>query len=210
MKKLIFIIVFLSLISCEQSKSPLNTKEEFFDPEKIDNLKIKQLDLPDGFVLYQERIAKLRASLINEQIYQFWQWDSTKQGLVLIEETINKYDRPVGASVFQTWYRGEQKGEKDKIEIDIIICTSLEEMEKTISDYTSKIYSIPFLITETPFAGERSWMPSSQGEESFSVMFARVNVFIRLHVNLQDKNQNELQQCSKELAEKLDNKIFFR
>jgi len=63
----------------------------------------------------------------------------------------------------------------------------------------------------TDFALIRSRAQWNRGREFvFQESSDQANVFIRLYVSLQDKNQNELQQCAKELAEKLDNKIFFK
>jgi len=177
-------------------------------PDKIESLKMRPPDMPNEFLLNQERLAKPGVSS-NEQVYQFWRRGSKEKDMVLIEEAKQKFDNPVGASSFQKWYRGNKTGEKDKIEIDIIICISDSEMENTITYFTKEAFAAQFHNTEIPFAGEKSWMPKyvHPRQDTYSVMFLKFNVFVRMYVRLKDKSVDELHQMTENLAKIIENKI---
>lgn len=177
-------------------------------PDKIENLKMQPPDMPNEFVLHQERVAKPGAST-DEQVCQFWRRDSKEQDLALIEEAKYKVNSSVGASSFQKWYRGDKIGEKDKIEIDIVICPSDKEMENTITHFTKEAFATQFISTEIPFVGEKSWILKDENPrgDSFSVMFLKFNVFVRVFVRLKDKDEDELQKMTEDLSKKIENKI---
>jgi hypothetical protein len=197
---LISLLLYLSVICSILAQS--------VKPDKIENLKMQPQDMPCEFLLHQERVAKPGISS-DEQVYQFWRRGSKEQDLVLIEEAKQRFDNPVGASSFQKWYRGNKTGEKDKIEVDIIICMSDSEIEKTITYFTKEAFASPFYKTESPFAGEKSWMPKYEQpmRDNFTVMFLKFNVFARVYVRLKDKSADELQQMAENLAKIIENKI---
>lgn len=179
------------------------------EPYNIENIKVQPSDVPDGFMLRQEYVASVGASS-NEQVSQFWRRDSEEQDLVLIEEKKQNFDHPVGASVIQKWYRGDLKGKRDKIEINILICPSDSEMEKTIRYYTREAYQVPFEYSEIPIAGENSWIPkfTYSGKDNFTVMFNKSNVFVRVYVRLKDTNEDELLRATKSILEVIENRIM--
>lgn len=179
------------------------------EPKKINTIKMQSSDMPNEFNLYQERIAMPGISNI-EQIYQFWSRDSKMSDLELVEDTKKKFDNAVGASLFQKWYRGDEKGKKDKIEINYVICISEKEMDDTITHFTKQKFATPHIISEITFAGDKSWVPvdvSAVGD-TFSVMFVKSNVFIRLHVNLVDHDKNELKRIAKGIADNIEKNIL--
>lgn len=200
-------ILFLFAVFCSVIVSSVILAEEV-KPANIDSLKLQQADVPNAFVLYQESLSKPGPST-GEAISQEWRRKTSEQELVLVEERKDKADYPVEGFVRQIWYRGEKKGEKDKIEVVVIICATQEQMEKTISHFTTEAFAIPFRITESPFAGERSWTPVDENPrgDSFSVMFARSNVFVRLYVRLRGVSEEGLLQVAKGLGSKIDKKI---
>ncbi|NIA30190.1 MAG: T9SS type A sorting domain-containing protein [Actinobacteria bacterium] len=199
--------IFLCFLLFYFANSGYGILAQEINANKIDSLKTQQTDMPTGFILFQERIAKPGASP-EEQIIQLWRRETNDQDLLLVEETVEKLDQPGGSSISQIWYRGDKNEEKDKIEIEIVICFSQEEIEKTVTYFTTEAFSNQFEITASPFAGEKSWEPiiKNPNGDSFSVMFLRYNVFVRLYVRLE--NEKELQQASQELADKIDNKIL--
>lgn len=176
--------------------------------DKIENIKIQSFEIPSGFVLRQERLTKPGSSL-NEQVNQFWRKGNGKQDLELINEDKHETSFSIGASSYQKWYREYNSGEKDKIEIDIIICPSEKEINNTINYYTKEAFSTSFVVTEIPFVGEKSWMPNDIKQENnyYTVMFLKSNVFIRLFIRFKDKNLNELEQITKKIAKKIEYKI---
>lgn len=200
-------LILLLTICC--SKLDQDTEpDKNLKPDEIESLKIQTSEIPDGFVLYQERLSKPGESS-NEQIYQFWRRDSIEQDLVLIEETKETFDNPTGASSSQIWYRGDKKGEQDKIEINIVICLSDSMMENTITYFTKEAYASIFICTETPVIGEKTWIPEYPSQFSYSMMFLKINVFIRLYVRLKHKNPEEIKKMTEYLAKTIESKIIF-
>lgn len=178
-------------------------------PDKIEDLRIRQNDVPNEFILHQERLTKLGTST-NEQIYQFWRRESLEKDFVLIEEEKRICDNLAGASSFQKWYRDNKTGVKDKIQIDIIICPSDSLVNRTIDFFTIEAFSSQFNITETPIAGERSWIPKFEHPrgDNFTIMFLKYNVFVRLFVILKDKNKKEVEQVTENIARSIENRII--
>ena len=202
--------IFLCFLLFYFANSGYGILAQEVNTDKIDSLKIQQTDMPTGFILFQEKIAKPGASP-EEQIIQLWRRESSDQDLLLVEETVEKLDQPGGSSISQIWYRGDKNEKKDKIEIEIVICFSQEEMEKTVTYFTTEAFSDQFELMALPFAGSKSWEPiiKNPNGESFSVMFLRYNVFVRLYVRLRNATEKELEQISKQFADKIDNKILF-
>jgi len=77
--------------------------------------------------------------------------------------------------------------------------------------FLSSVTLAQFRSTETPYAGEKSWIPIDENprRDSFSLMFKKLNVFVRLFVRLKNKNEYGLRQVTEYLAKKIDNKILF-
>ena len=115
--------------------------------------------------------------------------------------------KSIGASCTQKWYRNEKK---EKIEVDIIICLSENEIDEVIEIFTKKMYSLQFKQTEIPLAGDISWVANNLDNESdsYSIMFLKANVFVRIYVNLKDENVNELKVTVNNLAGSIETKIL--
>jgi hypothetical protein len=60
---------------------------------------------------------------------------------------------------------------KDKVEIDVIVCNSKVEIDKTINLFTENMYSTQYEITAIPIVGEISWIPKriNPEQDSFSM-----------------------------------------
>ena len=179
---------------------------EEVEPASIDDLMLQQAEVPQGFVLFQESIGKPGVAS-GETIYQHWRRRTNEEDLELIEERLDTSEGPVEGWGHQIWYRGEAKGERDKLEVEIVVCPSQARMEWMIAYNTGDRFATPFEISSSPVAGERSWAPKSKDRtESFSVMFQRGNVFIRLFVRLYGLSEEQVLQGTRELAIKIDNK----
>jgi hypothetical protein len=200
----VYLLLF-SVVSC--SKHDQNT-QSFIEvkPDKIESLKIQTPEMPDGFVLYQERLLKPGESS-NEQVSQLWRRDSVKQDLVLIEETKKIIDNPQIASSFQIWNPDDKNGKKGKIEINIIICLTDSILENKINYYTKEAFASPFQCTEIPIVGDKSWIPEYPSQNSYSIMYLKFNVFVRVFVGLNNENADEIKKMTENLALKIENKI---
>lgn len=181
---------------------------EQVDPGSIDGLKMQQADVPDGFVLFQESIGKPGVAS-GEAIYQQWRRRTSEEELALIEERLETTDGPVEGFGHQKWYRGEMNGERDKLEVEIVVCDSQEHMDATIAFNTADRFAVPFRITASALVGERSWAPNRDdvSRESFSVMFQRGNVFIRVFARLYGLSDERVLQSTIEYAITLDGKV---
>ncbi len=115
----------------------------------------------------------------------------------------------VGANSFQKWYHKNEYGSKGMIEINIIICTSDEDLENTITYYTKDAFVAQFKLATVPFIGEKSWSPYDNeiGEDCYTVMFCKSNVFVRLFLGIQDRKNDELAQTAFQISKKIETKI---
>ena len=125
----------------------------------------------------------------------------------MTEEKTMDIGDPIGASCTQKWYRSEKK---EKIEIDIIICPTENEIDKTIETFTKKMYSIQFKQTKIPLAGDISCVANNFEHESDSnsIMFLMANVFVRIYVNLKEENVDELKVMVNNLTGNIETKIL--
>lgn len=207
MKNKYFVVSLSIYLTFVYSAIPQNAEfKKEINPINIDNIKIQDIDLIDNFVLFHERVIKPDKSG-NNQIMQIWRKDSTNTSLKIVEETKQSIVNPVGSSCLQKWYR---EGKKEKIEINVIICTSESEMEKTINLFTNQMFASQYDSTETPIIGEKSWIPKSTTSQmdSYSLMFKASNVFVRIYINLNNYSLDEIIKISKLLARKVENNII--
>jgi hypothetical protein len=172
----------------------------------IENIKIQDGEMRNNFLLFQENLFKPNMQATG-QIRQCWKRESEGSDLKMTEEETMDLGESVGASCTQKWYRGEKK---EKIEVDIIICPSENEIDKTVETFTRRMYSLHYIRADIPFAGDTSWVANNQDNESdsFSVMFLKANVFVRIYVNLKDEKNNGLEVTAKSLANNILNKIL--
>ena len=106
----------------------------------------------------------------------------------------------------QIWYREHESGKKDKIERNIFVCQTEEDLLKTECFYTKEAYASPMIMTDSPIAGERSWIPQDNRRvDTDVIMFVQNNVFIRLYINLQ--GEIDPHQLTVKLAKRLENII---
>lgn len=202
MIKIIFISFLIALMTIHSLIA------QIVKPDRIENLKIQQNNIPHDFILRQERLIK-PGQLSNEHIYLLWRRESLEKDLVQIKKVNRIFDKPSGASSYQTWYRDNKMGAKDKIEINIIICLLDSDMKRTIEYYTKEAFVSHFQNTEIPIVGDKSWIPESKnsGGNSFSIMFIKYNVFVRLYIRLMDMNKEEFEQVTETLAKTIEYKI---
>jgi len=179
-------------------------------PTTIENIRLQSTDLPTGFILFEERIEK-PGELPGEQIIQQWKFDSSINKLVLVENERNQSKDQINGYLSQLWYRGEKKGQKDKIEIEITICPLKIQIDSTICYYTTQAFSVPYTISESPIIGDRSWMPDTinSGKDSFSLIFQKLNVVVRLYVRIQKADHDNLVNITKSIGDAIENKITF-
>jgi hypothetical protein len=175
-------------------------------PDKIDSLIVQILDMPNGFVLYSDHSVKPGESS-NEQVSQLWRRDYVEQDLVLIKETKKIIDNPQITSSFQIWNPDDKNGKKGKIEINIIICLTDSILENKINYYTKEAFASPFQCTEIPIVGDKSWIPEYPSQNSYSIMYLKFNVFVRVFVGLNNENADEIKKMTENLALKIENKI---
>lgn len=210
MKAILLSILFLALLSCHKSDpEPIQEPaEKYFNPIDLPKLSIDSVDMPTGFFMNEERMAR-PGTLSNEKIYEFWRRDTETNKLVQLEESKSEINPPIGASSFQIWFRNNSLGGKDKIEIDKAICTSEDEMLKTVNLFTANMYSAVFVESDVPFAGEKSWVSKNARptDNSFAVMFCKHNVFIRLYISMNEKDASELKPITEELAKRIVDNI---
>jgi hypothetical protein len=174
--------------------------------KNIENIKIQEGEIGGSFLLFQENLFKPNKQATG-QISQRWKRDATGSDLKMIEEETMDLGVSSGASCTQKWYRNKKK---EKIEVDIILCPSESEINKTIEVFTKKMYSLQFKQTDIPVAGETTWVANNPDPEldSYSIMFLKANVFVRIYVNLKDQNINELKVIAHNLASTIETKIL--
>lgn len=178
---------------------------EYGPPERVADLRMEQPDLPEGFVLYGEEISRPGPTL-GDRTYQWWARRDGEQELKLVEETTDSPPLPVGGYVHQTWYRGEIRGESDRIETEVVIYATQEKMAAAIRLYTDRGYIATVIrLTASPVAGDRSWLPITDYD---FVMFARDNVLVRLYISLHNASEDETLHVINELATRIDNRIL--
>ena len=98
---------------------------------------------------------------------------------------------------------------KDKIEIDIFICPSYTKLDELISLFTTKYYSVPFTITDVAVAGEKSRIPlmKQQNANSSVLMFRFKNIFVKVFVSLENKNELIVEDLIEEIGINIEDKI---
>jgi len=182
--------------------------QKYFNPIDLLKLCIDSAEMPTGFVMNQN-ILSMPGTAPNEQIYQYWRIDAKTNQLALLESNKKAVSTPISASSDQIWYRTNTLGGKDKIEINRVICTSEPELLKTVNQFTKETYQAVFILSAVPFAGEKSWVPmdAQPTDDSFSLMFYKHNVFIRLYVRISNKDAIESQHITEMLAKQLVNNI---
>lgn len=200
MKYLLFIIILVVLTSCKKEKA----EKSFINSDKLEYIKPHESEIPEGFLLFEEYLSK-PGQQANIQIRQRWERDTIKNELNMTEEDSVFLDESHLAFCFQIWYRSNKK---EKIEINIIICTSNSEIDKTVEDYTTKLFSQQFEINDVPIVGERSWIPSGLNYSSYSIMFLRANVFSRIYANLYDQDIEDLKVTVNNIASIIDTRIL--
>lgn len=72
------------------------------------------------------------------------------------------------------------------------------------------MYSLQFKQTDIPIAGETTWVANYPDglSDSFSIMFIKANVFVRIYVNLKYQNVDELKVISNNLIRIIETKIL--
>lgn len=205
MKTLFLSIVVAFLVSCHKSDPVPEPEPNYFNPMDFAKLSLDSTQIPENFYLYSEYITKPIS--LNEAIYQTWRRDNKANELRLIEDEKYEITSPYGASSIQNWFRIYNSESKDKIEIDIFICDSVEVLDEITHHYTQDAFASVFIQTSVPLFGEKSWVPNDeQTNGSFTVMFVRYNVFIRLFVGTHE-NTTEPEKITEELAKKLESRI---
>lgn len=198
------------MFSCHKSDpDPLyEPLEKYFNPIDLPKLSLDSVQMPSGFFMGINRII-MPDSILSEQVYQEWKRDSKTNKLVLVKTEKYEVSTPISASSDQTWHRSNSLGTKDIIEINEVICVSDEEMTNTINYYTKEAYAAVFIESDVPIAGEKSWVKKDEDilTETFSVMFVKHNVFIRLFVYQKDTDKDRLKQIIEELAKKIEDRI---
>jgi methyl coenzyme M reductase subunit D len=173
---------------------------------KIEAIKIRTFQTLRDFKLFQERLSKPDSSnkVLSNQLYRM---DIVKNKMVCVEEDQVKKEDVIGSSCSQKWYRSDFK---EKIEIDIIICSLNTEVNKTIEFYIKNRYACQYTLEEITSVGEKSWIPkySNPKHGSCSIIFVRSNVIIRVYMALKDTNTEEYIELLTDLAEELDKKIL--
>ena len=205
MKTVLLSILILSLLSCHKSNPIPEPESNYFNPMDLAKLSLDSTQIPEDFYLYSEYFTKPISK--DEQIYQEWRLNVNTNGIELLEDTIYEITKPFGASSRQKWDRVYNSVSKDIIEIEIAICDTEELLEETTHYYTQEAFAGVFVQTSVPLFGEKSWIPSEeQTYGSFTVMFVRYNVFIRLFVGTRG-DTNEPKNITEELAKKLESRI---
>ncbi len=206
MKKLyvVSLLIILALISLTEAQ----VGEELgkLKAEDIEKIKIQIGEIDGSFILFQENIFKPNKQA-SGQIIQRWTRDTIEDNLKIIEEETMDLGDSTGASCTQKWYRNNKK---EKIEIDIIVCPTESEIEKTVEIFTKKMYSLQFNKTDTPFAGEITWVSNNPNPklDSYSFMFLRANVFVRIYINLNVENSHELPVIANSLVKNIESKLL--
>jgi hypothetical protein len=92
----------------------------------------------------------------------------------------------------------------------VLICSSNKEIDKTVEDFTTKIYSQQFEVNSIPIVGEISWIPhnSDFNNSSYSIMFLRANVFARINANLKEQEIEDLKATVNNIASIIDTRIL--
>jgi hypothetical protein len=177
-------------------------------PNQIEYIKINHLFMPNNFQMVQEQETK-PGSNSNERVYRFFRRNFEKEVLELTEENTKLFTNPSSASSFQKWYRVNETGRKDKIEIGIIICATEVDKENTIRHFTIEAYSVQFYNPVVPILGDKSWISTYQNpiQADCSLMFIKSNVFVRVFVSLENKNNDEIRQIAELLAQRIENNI---
>lgn len=201
-RQFIFIIFFLTysgFIFAQNQKGKIEI-------HKIEAIKLGSFETLKNFMLFQERISKPDSSnkTLSNQLIRM---DMVKCQMVSVEETQVKSEGVIGSSCSQKWYRSDFK---KKIEIDIIICSLGTEVDKTVAFYNKNRYAIQYTMEEISSVGEKSWIPkySNPKQDSYSIIFVRANVIIRVYMTLKDKNREELIELLTDLTKELDKKIL--
>lgn len=174
--------------------------------ENIENIKVQEGQIAGGFLLFQENLFKPNKQATG-QIIQYWKRDTSVSDLKMIKEETLDLGKLIGASCTQKWYRNEKK---EKMEVDIIICPSENELNKVIEIFTKKMYNLQFNQTYIPLAGDISWVAKDLDNESdsYSIMFLKANVFVRIYINLKDENVDKLKITVNNLVSNIESKIL--
>jgi hypothetical protein len=194
-------LAFIFSVAAQDGKQRGSVKAE-----NIENIKIHNEEIGENFVLFRENLFKPNKQTTG-QISQRWERNSSESDLRITEEETTNLEEPVGASCKQKWYRS---GKKEKIEIDIIICSSEIEIDKTIEIFTKKMYSINFKQSATPLVGDVSWVafyPDNESD-SYSVMYLMANVFVRIYLNIKDENFDKSNFTINNIASNIESKIL--
>lgn len=175
-------------------------------PGSIEALKISASDLPAGFELYREAIVKPENE-VNAVKYTTYHINREGQKIETIKEEKIKITQPTGTCFSQIWIGDNINSKKEKIEIDMIICISKDELEKTIRYYTREAYAVQIDTTVTPLAGDISWVPAGPNEHTFSCMFLKGNVFVRVYIYMEHAEKSDLLRYSNILVKKIEQRI---
>ncbi len=192
---------FILTIAAQDGK-----QREKVQPKNIENIKIHEGEIGDNFLLFQENLFKPNKQSTS-QISQCWKRDTSVNDLKMINEETMDLGKSIGASCTQKWYRNEKK---EKIEVDIIICPSDDEIDEAIEFFTKKMYSLQSKQTEIPLVSDISWVANNLDAESdsYSIMFLKANVFVRIYLNFKDENVNDLKVAVNNLAGNIETKIL--
>jgi hypothetical protein len=126
---------------------------------------------------------------------------------VLLSDTMLEKPDTAYTSSFQIWYSAIERP-KNKIEVDIIICPGDEELDKTVTLFTKKLYSCVFKLDPSIRIGDNCWTADNYGNnDSFVLLFTKYNVFIRVYGYLYPKENNNAKIFIESIAKKIEDHI---
>ncbi len=206
MKKHLLKIVFI-LLSVANSFSILaqSSESEYkINPEDIGNIKIRVDQIVNNFELNRERFTKLD-KLSGNQISELRKRDKRTNKLILVENT-HKAVISASSNCLQIWNRNKE----DKIEINIFVCSSDSELNAIIYRFTKEYYSMPYIITDRPIIGEKTWIPKYEiyNTKGTTIMFKISNVFVRVFVGLTNQSNDEIKETLMLVSNSIMNNII--
>lgn len=201
MIKYIYIIVlsFCSVIGfANKNNSKLKIK-----PSKIDSLYIQNIE---EFELQVERICKPEL-YTNYQIVMVKKRDLNSNKIINTEgKNLKSKSSEIGSSCRQKW---KNKLNGEKIEVDIIICATENQLYETIDAFTTKLYSNHFTQTDTRYVGDSQWVATNASTQKGhdNLMFAYDNTFVRIYFKSDIKKPDEIKSFSMQIAKRIEKSI---
>ena len=205
MKNKLYLIIILFFIESLQIIAQDLKSNKLISLDKIEEINVQIDNIIERFYLYDEHIFKPDKESGNFSS-KHKRIDKRTNELKLLKELNEPFDSTFYAQSSQTWYKNNMK---DKIEIDIFICPSYTKLDELISLFTTKYYSVPFTITDVAVAGEKSWIPlmKQQNANSSVLMFRFKNIFVKVFVSLENKNELIVEDLIEEIGINIEDKI---